>query len=210
MMKIEEFKNLPLMGIVRGIDLRDIEPLLESVIKAGLKTIEITMNTSGAEEIIKKAKSVSNGRITVGAGTVITTDDLDKALAAGAEFIVSPVLNKDIMDVCIDNNVPVFPGAFSPQEVCNAWELGATMVKVFPSSVFGPSYIKELKGPFDDVKIIAVGGVRLENINDFFASGADAIAFGGSVLKKEWIDKKDFKSIENLISKYVNAVKALV
>ena len=139
-----------------------------------------------------------------------TSRDLEKAMTAGAEFIVSPVLNKDVIDICIDNNLPVFPGAFSPQEVCNAWELGATMVKVFPSSVFGPKYIKELKGPFDDIKIIAVGGVRLDNIKDFFESGSDAIAFGASVFRKEWIEKKDFGPIEDIISKYVNAFKSLI
>ena len=209
MMKIEEFKKLPLMGIVRGIDIKDIEPLVKCVIKAGLKTIEITMNTFGAEEIIKKAISVSAGRITVGAGTVLTSADLERATVSGAEFIVSPILNKDVIDICIDNNIPVFPGAFSPQEVCNAWELGATMVKVFPSSVFGHSYIKELKGPFNDIKIIAVGGVRPGNIKDFFTSGADAVAFGGSVFREELIMKKDFDSISDTVSKYVSEVDSL-
>jgi 2-dehydro-3-deoxyphosphogluconate aldolase/(4S)-4-hydroxy-2-oxoglutarate aldolase len=206
-MNINDFEKLPLMGIVRGIRGEDTRPLIESVVEAGLETIEVTMNTPGARDIIRAARDVSRGRIAVGAGTVLGLDDLKAALDAGAGFIVMPVALEEVIRYCVKKGVPVFPGALSPQEVHNAWEAGAAMVKVFPCGVFGPKYIKELKGPFDRIKLMAVGGVRLENIAEYFSSGADAVAFGASVFKREWLDAGDFRSIGELVGKYVEAVK---
>ena len=206
-MDIGNFSELPLMGIVRGVDGADIEPLLEAVIGAGLKTIEITMNTPGAAGIIKKARSFAGDQIDIGAGTVLSTGDLDEALEAGASFIVMPALVEEVVTACVDKKIPVFPGAFTPSEVLDCWRAGASMVKVFPSGMFGPRYIKELKGPYDSVKLMAVGGVRLENVDEYFSSGADAVAFGGSVFRKEWLDKKDFASIAGLVKEYVELVR---
>ncbi|MFH1664994.1 MAG: bifunctional 4-hydroxy-2-oxoglutarate aldolase/2-dehydro-3-deoxy-phosphogluconate aldolase [Candidatus Omnitrophota bacterium] len=202
------FRELPLMGILRGIDISDVEPLVEAVIGAGLKAMEITMNTPAADRLIAKAVSVSRGRIAIGAGTVLSAGELDKALVSGASFIVLPACVEDVVKRCVDKNIPVFPGALTPQEVLNAWEMGAAMVKVFPSGLFGPAYIKELKGPFDKIRLMAVGGVRLDNVSEYFSSGADAVAFGASVFKKEWLAKKDYASISRLVGEFVSAVKS--
>ena len=200
---MRDFNKLPLMGILRGVNIDEIGPILEAVIPAGLKAIEITMNTQGAAKVIKKAVSVSAGRISVGAGTVLSMDDLDVALEAGAEFIVMPVCVKEIMEFCVQKGIPVFPGAFTPNEVFDAWNLGASMVKVFPAGRFGPAYMKDIKGPLDNVKLMAVGGVKEENIVDFFEAGADAVAFGASVFKKEWLDTKNFAAIGELVTRYI-------
>ncbi|MBU0684097.1 MAG: bifunctional 4-hydroxy-2-oxoglutarate aldolase/2-dehydro-3-deoxy-phosphogluconate aldolase [Candidatus Omnitrophica bacterium] len=194
------------MGIVRGVLLESVEPLLEAVIASGLKTIEITMNTPHVGSIISKAKTISRGRIAVGAGTVVSEEDLQCALDNGAEFIVMPIFSEGVVNFCVKKNIPVFPGALTPQEVFRAWSAGACMVKVFPASRFGPGYIKDLKGPFDKIKLMAVGGVALDNIKDYFSAGSDAVAFGASVFKKEWLANKDFESIKNLTREYVNAV----
>jgi 2-dehydro-3-deoxyphosphogluconate aldolase/(4S)-4-hydroxy-2-oxoglutarate aldolase len=206
-MDINRFEELPLMGILRGVDVTDAEALLEAVIESGLKTIEVTMNTSGAAKIISKMHAISNGRITIGAGTVLSMDDLEQAIDAGASFIVLPAFVREVVRYCVEKSIPVFPGALTPQEVLDVWGAGATMVKVFPSGIFGPKYIKELKGPFDRVKLMAVGGVRLGNLEEYFSCGADAVAFGSSVFKKEWLEKKDFASIGKLVGEYVQAVK---
>jgi 2-dehydro-3-deoxyphosphogluconate aldolase / (4S)-4-hydroxy-2-oxoglutarate aldolase len=206
-MNMSEFNKLPIMGILRGVSIDEIGPILEAVIPAGLKAIEITMNTQDAAKVIKKAVSVSSGRISVGAGTVLSMDDLDVALEAGAEFIVMPVCVKEIMEFCVQKGIPVFPGAFTPNEVFEAWNLRASMVKVFPAGRFGPTYMKDIKGPLDDVKLMAVGGVKEENIVDFFEAGADAVAFGASVFKKEWLDTKNFAAIQDLVAKYVKKVR---
>lgn len=206
-MDIEEFKRLPILGILRGIDVESVGPLVEASISAGLKTIEITMNTRGAAALIAKAAASAGKRLTVGAGTVLSVKSLEIAMDAGATFIVTPVLVEDVMKHCVKNKIPVFPGALSPHEIYNAWNAGATMVKIFPSNVFGPKYLKEIKGPFNDIRLLACGGVTPENMKEYFSSGADAIAFGESVFKREWLESADFANIGKSIMKFIDNYK---
>lgn len=201
-MTLSEFEKRPILGILRGVDPALIEPLMEAVSESGLKTIEITMNTPKAADVIEKAKKISGGRIDIGAGTVLGMEDLKKALGSGATFIVMPVLIKEVVEYCVKKNIPSFPGALTPQEIYGAHTAGASMVKVFPSGIFGPSYFKELKGPFKDIKLLACGGVTADNMQDYFQSGASAVAFGASVFKKEWLDRKDFDSIKKSIRRF--------
>lgn len=206
-MDLAKFKRRPILGILRGIEADTVEPLMETVISAGLKTVEITMNTKGASHLIEKAVRSSNKELTIGAGTVLNMKDLRSALDAGASFIVMPVLIPNVMAYCAKNKIPAFPGALTPQEIYNAWNAGAAMVKVFPSGFFGPEYFKEIKGPFNNIKLLACGGVTADNMSKYFSNGADAIAFGASVFKKEWIGKKDFVSIKLAIERYISKAK---
>jgi len=104
---------------------------------------------------------------------------------------------------CVKNKVAVFPGALTAQEIYRAWNEGATMVKVFPAKFFGPQYIREIKGPFADIELLACAGVTPENLREYLACGASAIAFGASVFKKEWLEKQDYSSITTAIKAYV-------
>ena len=198
-MDVKEFEKLPVMGILRGAAPDEIEPLVEAVISAGLRTMEITMNTAGAPELIRLAVKAAAGSLTIGAGTVLKVSELRSALDSGATFIVLPTLVRDVMEQCGREKIPVFPGAFTPQEIYSAWQGGATMVKVFPAKFFGPEYLKEIKGPFQDIKLLACGGVTPENIGSFFSCGASAVAFGGSVFKKEWLKSRRFSLISDSI-----------
>ena len=209
-MDINKFKKMPLMGIVRGISTKAIGSLMEVVIESGLYAVEITMNTSDASGIIEAAVKASAGRVPVGAGTVLSLEDMNAAVDAGASFIVMPSFVQEVVASCTKNNIPVFPGALTPTEVSRAWDAGASMVKVFPSSAFGPSYFKALKGPFNDIELMAVGGVNSGNIEEYFSSGASAVAFGASVFKPEWLESGDFVSIGNLVRQYVEAVKKAI
>ena len=202
-MDLNEFRQLPIMGILRGAGTDIIEPLTESVISSGLKTIEITMNTAGAAESIRQMAKTAKNRLMIGAGTVLTVDDLNSALDAGAAFIVLPTLVPDVVKHCVKNKIPVFPGAFTPQEIYDAWQAGATMVKVFPAKFFGPQYLKEIKGPFQDIELLACGGVTPETIGPFFSCGASAVAFGGSIFKKEWLAGRKFLHIEENIKELI-------
>ncbi len=206
-MDIEKFRKKPVLGILRGIESNCLEPLTEAIISSGLGAIEITMNTKGASGLISKMARRAKGRIAVGAGTVIDKDSLREALDAGATFIVMPVLVEDVVRYCVKNKIPVFPGALTPQEIYNAWNAGATMVKVFPSSFFGPAYFKEIKGPFNDIELLACGGVTPENMKDYFAGGASAVAFGAGVFKKEWLAKMDFASIGASVKRYMDGLE---
>ena len=198
---------MPLMGILRGIELGAIEPLVETIISSGLETIEITMNTESASGLLKRAIAVARNKLVTGAGTVLTMDDLNSALDCGATFIVMPVLIKDVLEYCLRNKIPVFPGALTPQEIYNAWCSGATMVKVFPAKFFGPDYFKEIKRPFNNIELLACAGVTPENLPAYFLNGASAVAFGASVFKKEWLADKDFASIGESIKKYLAAFR---
>ncbi len=204
-MDINEFKDFPVMGILRGVDSSMISPLCEAIISSGLKTIEITMNTQGAPELISQMKDAARGRLMVGAGTVLSMEDLHLALDAGATFIVMPTLVRDVTAYCCENKIPVFPGAFTPQEIYDAWCAGATMVKVFPVRFFGPAYLGEVKGPFQDIELLACGGVGEENINSYFSGGASAISFGGSIFKREWLEKGEFDKIRRAVEKLIDA-----
>lgn len=198
-MDVDRFKKLPVLGIIRGIKADVVEPLVEAVYESGLRTIEITMNTPGAAGLIKAAVKSSRNRLTIGAGTVLDVATLKAALSAGATFCVTPVLVKEVARYCVKHKIPVFPGALTPSEIYAAWEAGATMVKVFPAQFFGPEYFKEIKGPFQDIELLACGGVTPQNIKVYFSSGASAVAFGGSVFRKEWLEKKDITSIQHSI-----------
>jgi len=202
-MDIEKFKKLPLMGILRGVLADEIEPLMEAVIGAGLKTIEITMNTENAADLIRTAVKAVNGRMVIGAGTVLDMRSLESALEAGAAFIVMPTLVEEVAQYCLKEKIPFFPGALTPQEIYRAWSSGAAMVKVFPAKFFGPEYFREIKGPFDKIRLLACGGVTPENIREYFLNGADAVTFGSSVFRREWLVNRDFISIKRRVNKYL-------
>lgn len=206
-MDVKQFKKLPLIGILRGVNLDIIKPLTNTIISSGLKTVEISMNTPSASKLIQQMKRVAKNRLTIGAGTVLTMKDLRSAIDVGATFIVTPTLVQDVTEYCVKNSVPVFPGALTPQEIYNAWRSGATMVKVFPAKFFGPNYFKEIKAPFKDIELLACGGVAADNIHLFFSCGASAIAFGASVFKKEWLQRKEFFRIEEVIKELIHNFK---
>lgn len=202
-MDVKRFKKLPVMGILRGVNSGILEPLLETIESNGLETIEITMNTKGAPLLIRRASSLSK-RLVIGAGTVLNLESLKSALDSGATFIVTPVLVSEVVEYCVKNKVPVFPGALTPSEIHNAWRAGAAMVKVFPAAAFGPEYFKEVKGPFSEIELLACGGVTPLNLKLYFSCGASAVTFGASVFKKDWLKGRDFKSIGSAIKNFLD------
>jgi len=206
-MDIKKFKALPVMGILRGVEAASIEPLTDAIVSSGLKTIEITMNTPSAGDLIRQMVKAAKDRFSVGAGTVLNMKSLEQTLDAGATFIVMPTLIPDVTEYCVKKKIPVFPGALTPKEIYDAWRAGATMVKVFPAKFFGPAYFKEIKAPFQDVELMACGGVNPENVKSFFANGASAVAFGASIFKKERLSSGEFSRIEENIRALIQATR---
>lgn len=207
-MNIDRFRRLPVLGILRGITAANVPPLAEAVIAAGLEAVEITMNTTDAPALIRCMAAEGKGRLVVGAGTVLGVDDLDAALDAGATFVVMPTLVVAVVERCVAAGVPVFPGALTPQEIFNAWRAGATMVMVFPASCFGPAYLKEVKGPFPDIPLLACGGVNAENMATYFAAGASAVAFGASVFRSNWLAERRYDYVGDAVRTLVQACRA--
>jgi len=204
-MDIRTFKKLPIMGILRGIDQESIEPIAQMAYNSGLRAVEIAMNSKNSPRLIKRLRAICKGKLMVGAGTVLNMDCLKSALDNGATYIVLPTIVTAVIKHCVKKNIPVFPGAFTPNEILEAWDSGASMVKLFPAKCFGPGYLKEIKAPFNHIEIMACGGVNSKNIKEFFANGASAVAFGSSIFNNELIAAGKYSQIGLKIKKLINA-----
>lgn len=200
--------EIPLIGILRGAETRAVEAAVAAAVEAGLRSLEITLNRPEACEQIRTLKAKYAGELELGAGTVLSVAAAEKALAAGAEFIVTPVLLPEVISLCRERGVPVFPGAMSPTEIFSAWRGGATMVKVFPASLLGPSYLRSLRGPFPDLLLLPTGGITVENVPHYFQAGAAALGVGGELFKKKWLERGEWTKIKDKAAEYVQAVRS--
>ncbi len=203
------FAKAPIVGIVRGLSRADISAILPLYRDAGLTTIEITMNTPDAEALIRYALdhrtgpggepryagAGPDGGLNIGAGTVCTMADLEKALAAGAQFIVAPIVSRPVIEACVQRGIPIFPGAFTPTEIYEAWSMGAAMVKVFPATSLGPGYVRDVKAPLNQIKLLPTGGVTLANLADFMRAGADGVGIGSQLFDRALIQARDWTGL---------------
>lgn len=192
----ESFYKVPVVGIIRGLTFDQVRKILPVHVSSGLTTIEITMNTPGAKEIINYISSEYSGRLNVGAGTVCDEHGLEEALSAGAQFIVTPIINEKVIHTCVAQKIPIFPGAFTPTEIYRAWEAGASMVKVYPATSLGSGYIKDVKAPLNHIKLMPTGGINKNNIEEFMTAGADGLGVGSQLFDKELIKIEDWKGLE--------------
>jgi 2-dehydro-3-deoxyphosphogluconate aldolase/(4S)-4-hydroxy-2-oxoglutarate aldolase len=177
----------PVIGILRGISADFFGPLLDAAFQGGLQAIEVTSNTPQAEAMIAAQRPrVPQGRL-LGMGTVCNLDTARRAVDAGAMFLVTPNTDEKVIDFAIARNIPIVAGAFTPTEVHTAWACGADWIKVFPCTQMGPRYIRDLLGPFDQVPLVAVGGVTMENVGDYLRAGARAVGVGTSLFGRQAI-----------------------
>jgi 2-dehydro-3-deoxyphosphogluconate aldolase/(4S)-4-hydroxy-2-oxoglutarate aldolase len=184
--------TIPVIGILRGIDESFFIETMQAAFTAGLEAIEITMNTSGAERIVQKARSrVPESRL-LGMGTVRNIDECRRAIDSGAMFIVTPNLDIAVIEHASSFGIPTIAGALTPTEVYAAWQAGAAMVKVFPCGAMGgPKYIRELRGPFETLQMAAVGGVDITNVSDYFVAGASAVGVSASLFGSDALKQRD-------------------
>ncbi len=206
----DKFHKVPVVGIIRGLSFDDIRQILPVYVSSGLTTIEITMNTDSAKDIIRYAVENFSEALNVGAGTVCNERDLDEALSAGAEFIVTPIISEAVIRACVKQGVPVFPGAFTPTEIYHAWELGASMVKVYPATSLGSAYIKDVKAPLNQIKLMPTGGINKDNIAEFKKAGADGFGVGGQLFDKKSIESRDWGALEEHFKEFVRRVEVEV
>lgn len=198
------FNQVPIIGIIRQLSAEHINQILPVYQASGLTTIEITMNTPDAEAIIRQALAQYPSGLNIGAGTVCSEADLDRALTVGAKFIVTPVVNKKVIKACVKKGIPIFPGAFTPSEIYKAWTLGASMVKVFPTTALGPSYIRDIKAPLNQIKLLPTGGINLKNMSDFMKAGADGLGIGSQLFDKQLIDEQNWAGLKTHFQKFAN------
>ncbi|EON76734.1 4-hydroxy-2-oxoglutarate aldolase / 2-dehydro-3-deoxyphosphogluconate aldolase [Lunatimonas lonarensis] len=199
----EAFNKMPLVGILRNMPTESLEEIAKCMIKAGISTMEITFNSPGALASIRKMVDTYGDRLNIGAGTVCNLNEMHQALDAGAQFIVMPISDDDVVNYCVIHKIPVFPGAYTPTEIYRAWQMGATMVKVFPAGTLGPTYIKDVLAPLNEIKLMPTGGVTLENLGDYFKAGASGVGLGTGLTPKNLVLEKDWKGLEKLMSNFV-------
>lgn len=191
----KKYDETPIIGILRGYPLEVIEELIPVYLKSGFYTLEITMNSPDVDNTIE-VLTKKYPELNIGAGTVTRKEELIRAADAGAQFIVMPVLNDEVIALCVRNGIPVFPGAYTPTEINLAWQLGATAVKVFPASQLGPGYIRGVLAPLSDIRLLPTGGVSGDNIRSYFEAGAVGVGMGSSLFDKKMIEKKDWKALK--------------
>ena len=167
------------------------------------------MNSAGAEESIKYIRENYGDKLNVGAGTVCTLKDLDNALQAGAQFIVTPIVNLDVIEECKKQSIPIFSGAYTPTEIFTAWNAGADMVKVFPMVGNAIEYIKALRGPLPQIKLLPTGGVNLQNCGAFFEAGASGVGVGGQLFDSNFIKEKEWSALADHFSLFAIKVKQI-
>jgi 2-dehydro-3-deoxyphosphogluconate aldolase/(4S)-4-hydroxy-2-oxoglutarate aldolase len=197
-------------GIVAVVRFSDPGPLVE-VVKAlhagGVTVAEVTFTVPNALDVIRAAKEQLGDRVLLGAGTVLDPETARAAILAGAEFIVAPTVNTEVIKVCRRYDKLAMPGAFTPTEVLTAWEAGADVVKVFPADVVGPAFFKALRGPLPQVKLMPTGGVDLNTAADFLKAGAVCLGVGSQMVDSASIATGNFARITETAKQYVEIVK---
>jgi 2-dehydro-3-deoxyphosphogluconate aldolase/(4S)-4-hydroxy-2-oxoglutarate aldolase len=203
----DRFREEPVLGILRHVTESALSGVMETAIACELRHIEITLNTAGALRLIEKSRKLYDGLLCVGAGTVLSRQDAADAQSAGAQFLVAPTFNEDTASFCRERRIPFFPGAFTPTEIERAWNAGAAMVKVFPARQLGAKFFGEMKGPFPDIQLMAVGGIGPANVAEYLQNGADALAFGGSIFSPERMKNAEFAAIRKDLEEFLFAVR---
>ncbi|XQF93651.1 bifunctional 4-hydroxy-2-oxoglutarate aldolase/2-dehydro-3-deoxy-phosphogluconate aldolase [Pseudoalteromonas espejiana] len=195
-------KQHKLVAIIRLAQKTDVANVLDGLISAGIKVLEITSNTPGFEQEIINARA-KYPQILIGAGTVINTHIAQQAIDAGAQFIVTPNTNKAVVELAHQHGLPVLMGALTPTDIANAIEYNADIIKVFPAGSMGIDYFKALTGPFSEAQLMPVGGINLDNLTQWFDAGACAIAVSGD-FSKPINTPEQHVALTNLVNCYIN------
>lgn len=194
--------NEKLVSIIRLEDAAKMEQIVTSLYHGGIRVVEITMNTPGALEAIHQTSELFPDML-VGAGTVLDEKMAKETIQAGAKFILSPILNKETVEVGVQEDVPVIPGVLSPTEAYNAYQYGADIVKVFPIRSFGTAYAKDILGPLPFIKLMGVGGIAVSNTEKYLKAGWHSLGIGTQLVNDELVKNERFHEIENRAKQFI-------
>jgi 2-dehydro-3-deoxyphosphogluconate aldolase/(4S)-4-hydroxy-2-oxoglutarate aldolase len=197
-----------LIPVIRVSSAKEAIDVADAIKEGGVTLIEITMSVQGAIDAIKELTQKYKDEIIMGAGTILDAETGRAALLAGAQFIVSPTLNLDLVQLAHRYSAVVIPGAMTPTEILTAWNAGADMVKVFPAAQLGgPEYLKALRGPLPQILLVPTGGVNLQNAGAFVKAGATALGVGGELVDKKAVKEKKFNIITENTRAFLKAIK---
>jgi 2-dehydro-3-deoxyphosphogluconate aldolase/(4S)-4-hydroxy-2-oxoglutarate aldolase len=210
---IQAIKEEKLIAILRKPDADTLPEAVEAMYRGGVRLLEITFDRSGAYphaltvQAISSVTSHFEGRVLVGAGTVTSCEDVIEAFEAGASFIISPNCDPDVIALTKQLGLVSIPAAFTPTEIAAALQAGADFIKVFPADQLGKGYVKAVKAPLSDAKLLAVGGVNAENAGEFLKMGFCGVGVGSNLYNQALIRAGDFQSLTNLAKRFTDAVK---
>ncbi len=187
---LKKILETKIVAILRVNDHHKVVPSARAILAGGIRAIEVSLNTPNALECIHEMST--QNEILPGVGTVTSAEMAKEAIDAGAEFVVTPISKKEIIEICHDLNKPVFSGAYTPGEIYQAHEWGADVVKLFPADSLGMKYINSIKAPFPEIKLMPTGGINSSNIDQWFDVGADCVGIGSCFTKHSIMANKDW------------------
>lgn len=204
---LQQVLDSGIVAVVRSPDHQQLVDVARALADGGVNVIEITMSVPNALDVLRQVRQALGDRVLLGAGTVLDPETARAVLLAGAEFIVAPTVNLDVIRLCQRYDKLVMPGAFTPTEILSAWEAGADIVKVFPAEVVGPAFFKALRGPLPQVRLMPTGGVDLNTAAAFLKAGACCLGVGGQLVEPRAVAERNFDRIRDLARQYVAIVK---
>ena len=205
--QLQRVLDAGIVAVVRAPDPAGLVEVIRALAAGGVTVAEVTLTVPNALDVVREAKKALGDAVLLGAGTVLDPETCRAALLAGAEFIVSPTLNLDVIRVCRRYDRLVMPGAFTPTEVMAAWEAGADIVKVFPAEVVGPAFFRAMRGPLPQVRLMPTGGVDLNTAADFLQAGACCLGIGSQLVDPKLVAARAFDQLRDLAARYVEVVR---
>src|SRR5438309_2005905 len=205
--QLRQVLDCGIVAVVRSPDSQQLVEVTRALADGGVTVVEITMTVPNALDVLRQVRAAIGDRILLGAGTVLDPETARAVLLAGAEYIVAPTVNLDVIRLCRRYDKLVMPGAFTPTEILTAWEAGADIVKVFPAEAVGPAYFKALRGPLPQIRLMPTGGVDLTTAAAFLKAGVCCLGVGSQLVEPAAVAKGDFARIRDLARQYVAVVK---
>ena len=199
--------DVGIVAVIRAPEPAGLVEVIRALADGGITVAEVTLTVPKALDVIREARRALGDEVLLGAGTVLDPEACRAAIDAGAEFIVAPTLNLDVIALCGRSDTLVMPGAFTPTEILTAWEAGADIVKVFPADVVGPAFFKAMRGPLPHIRLMPTGGVDLATAADFLRAGACCLGVGSQLVDRKLVAARQFDQIRDLAAKYVEVVR---
>ncbi|MCY4018313.1 MAG: bifunctional 4-hydroxy-2-oxoglutarate aldolase/2-dehydro-3-deoxy-phosphogluconate aldolase [Chloroflexi bacterium] len=204
---LETMEKHKIVAIVRLDDLSTAQHITEALVEGGIRAIEFTLTNPDAVATIAAMRKSVDERVAIGAGSVTTSEQVRAVADAGAQFVVSPVSKREVIAACAERGLPAMPGAFTPTEIQQSWEWGASVVKVFPANHLGVRYIKDVKAPLPHLRLMPTGGVNADNIREFLDLGAFAVGVGSSLINNDAVSGRDWKRLRENAQRYARQIR---